>query len=117
MSQQSLFGREDLPSRRGRLLRRIRHLADGVLPRRARCTEESRDQDYPVQEDHCFRRIAYDAAAGKRWDEKVPKPFEKHATTRQLRKALEALGKMAQGASQAHELNRQSLRYRKERDG
>lgn len=117
MSQQSLFGREDPPARRGRLVQRIRHLADVVLPSRARDAEEGEGQDYPVQEDHCFRRIAYDAAAGKRWDDKVQKPFEQHATPRQLREALAALEKMARAPSQARRLNRQSLRYREEGDG
>jgi hypothetical protein len=120
MSQQDLFDREEPPSSRGRLVRRIGHLADEVLPRRARSagadegTRKSEKNEYPVQEDHCFRRIAYDAAVGGQWDEAVPRPFEKHANARQLRNALEALEQMARNASRAHRLNRQSLRHRKE---
>lgn len=116
MSQQSLFKRDNPISHRGRLLRHIRHLADEVLPSRARSIERSGGQGYPVQEDHCFRRIAYDAAMGERWDDATTRPFVENATTAQLRKALAALEKMARAPSQAQRLNRQSLRYREERD-
>lgn len=54
MNQRSLFNRENPPSRRGRLLQRIRTLADVVLPNRARSVEENGDQGYPVQEDHRY---------------------------------------------------------------
>ena len=77
-------------------------------------TKKGEKDEYPVQEDHCFRRIAYDAAVDGQWDEAVPRPFEKHPNARQLRNALEALEQMARNATWAHRLNQQSLRYREE---
>lgn len=112
MTQKTLFDGTGLSSPRGRLVRDIRYLADEVLPRRAEDTGSEDHREYPVEEDHCFRRIAYDAAAGRRWDEAVPPPFERHATRSQLRRARDALRAMARDANRARELNHRSLRYR-----
>jgi len=91
----------------GSTLRRIRRLADEVLPARA-----ASDDRYPVQEDHCFRRIAYDVAVGARWDEVLARPFHEHARPDHIRRALTVLEEMVEDPATARTYNRQSLRYR-----
>lgn len=86
----------------------ISRLADEVLPALARDDPE----DYPVQFDHCFRRIAYDYAAGQKWDEAIDSPFYKNASGAQLRRATDALWAMIRQPEKAGELNEQSLSYR-----
>jgi hypothetical protein len=86
----------------------ISRLADEVLPALARDNPE----DYPVRFDHCFRRIAYDYAAGQKWDEVIEPPFYKNASGAQLSRAIQALETMIRQPEKAKELNEQSLSYR-----
>ena len=87
-------------------VRTMEHFAEGVLPAKAA------SGDYPVRFDHCFKRIAYDAAAGTKWDTEVTPPFRVHATPAQVRRAVDVLREMAQDPDRAAEYNRRSLRYR-----
>jgi hypothetical protein len=86
----------------------ISRLADEVLPALAQAESET----YPVRFDHCFRRIAYDYAAGQKWDEVVESPFYKNASGAQLRRAIQALETMIRQPGKADDLNEQSLSYR-----
>ena len=85
----------------------IKHLAEEVLPEKA-----ADDSRYPVRFDHCFKRIAYDAAVGSQWDTEVQRPFYRHASDAQLQDAIDALEIMRDDPPRAVELNRQSLQYR-----
>lgn len=85
----------------------IERLADEVLPTLARG-----EDSYPVTFDHCFRRIAYDYAAGQKWDEVIDSPFYKNASGEQLDAAVHALWTMVRHPEQAKPLNKQSLEYR-----
>lgn len=102
-------GRLFEPSRRAKLVQKIRHMAEQRLPALA-----EHDDRYPVCLDHCFKRIAFDQAVGARWDAAVERPFYRHATDRQLRRAVRALHQMAERPRRAVTLNRQSLRYREQ---
>ena len=102
-------GRLFEPSRRTQLVQKIRHLAEQTLPALARY-----DDRYPVRFDHCFKRIAFDRAVGARWDAAVERPFYRHATDQQLRRAVRVLRQMADRPRRAVTLNRRSLRFREE---
>ena len=93
---------------RSDLIQWIEKLAQERLPERSRETGE-----YPVQEDHCFQRIAYDAVCSGRWDRSVKPPFAKNARTEQLRAAVEILIRMIEDPKAAHRLNQASLSYRR----
>jgi len=86
----------------------MNRLAENVLPVRA-----ANDDRYPVQFDHCFKRIAYDTAVEARWDTVVEPPFYVHASLDVIQRAVEALTGMAEAPSVARALNRQSLAYRR----
>ena len=89
----------------------MEHLAEEVLPDKA-----ADDSRYPVRFDHCFKRIAYDAAVGAQWDTQVQRPFYRHASDEQIQDAIDALETMRDTPSRVAELNRQSLEYRTEVD-
>lgn len=85
----------------------MNRLAEDVLPEIA-----GEDDRYPVRFDHCFKRIAYDASVGDRWDREVQRPFYRYATDQQIRRAIQTLKEMVDSPSRATDLNRQSLTYR-----
>ena len=89
----------------------MNRLAEDVLPEIA-----GENDRYPVRFDHCFKRIAYDAAVGDRWDREVQRPFYRHATDQQIRRAIQTLKEMVDSPVRAADLNEQSLAYR-EADG
>jgi len=58
--------------RRDRYLRHLNVLCDEVLPRR---------DCYPVDDDHCFRRVVYDMACRNEWTRAVRhRPFVRYAS-------------------------------------
>lgn len=88
---------------------RLGRYCDDVLPEQA----QSSDDEWPVHFDHCFRRIAYDAALGCQWSERVDPPFIEHASLREIKSATGYAMMMAfSGASYADELQHRSLHYR-----
>jgi len=104
MTQTNLFDTDD--GGRGEVVARLDRLCDRLLP------EAADAGDYPVTDDHCFRRIAYDAAVGTRWDAVVARPFVRHATDAQLDAAVRAAERMLDDPDEAVRLNRASLRVR-----
>lgn len=110
MTQTELFGDADRDVRDG-LVARLEQLCDRRLP------DAARSGRYPVTDDHCFRRIAYDAAVEARWDAVVARPFVRHATQDQLEAAVRASERMLDDPGEARRLNRASLQWRtSERD-
>jgi hypothetical protein len=103
--QLKLFG----ASGRARRVEVLRRLAETTLPAQA-----AGDARYPVRFGHCFKRIAFDAAVGARWDTVVARPFYRNASREQLRRAVDVLRQMAGAPERVRALNRQSLRYRGE---
>ncbi|HHP7238496.1 hypothetical protein [Longibacter sp.] len=93
---------------RRRLIDEMNRLAETVLPSRA--TEDHR---YPVSDDHCFKRIAFDAAAGGLWSASIRRPFYRYATDEEVRTAIRILEEMADDPERAISLNRASLSYRR----
>ncbi len=84
-------------------------LTGDVLPARAAAS----DADWPVVEDHCFRRIALDVAFGDEWYDHVDgRPAYEAMTADELRRAIAVAESMLDGPARVAELNRQSLRYR-----
>ncbi|MFB6271848.1 MAG: GCN5-related N-acetyltransferase [Salinibacter sp.] len=104
--QVSLFASPDESASRADDVRRLKTLAEEVLP------EKAASGDYPVRFDHCFKRIAYDVAVGTQWDTEVAPPFYQHATPDQLRRAIAVLWEMIGDPDRAATYNQQSLRYR-----
>lgn len=86
----------------------MEHLAEVELPAQAKS-----DARYPVTEDHCFKRIAFDAAVGRKWDASVQRPFYRYATDEQLATAIDVLRSMREQPDRANALNRKSLSYRR----
>jgi hypothetical protein len=105
-AQTRLFSSSDEAASRPEDVRTMEALAEEVLP------EKAASGDYPVRFDHCFKRIAYDAAVGTKWDTEVTPPFCEHATAEQIRRAVAVLREMAADPDQAAAYNQQSLRYR-----
>lgn len=89
------------------LTQKMHRLSEETLPEKAR-----RTGDYPVHFDHCFKRIAFDMAVDKKWDEVVNRPFYSNATAAQKRRATEVLEEMLHSPAKARQYNQQSLQYR-----
>ena len=67
--------------------------------------------DWPVHADHCFLRIAYDNAAGARWDTVVRPPAWRNLPPDVLAVAVRLLDEMADPAT-LRRLNDRSLALR-----
>lgn len=104
MLQTELFDTDG--GNRGEKVARLNRLCDRLLPGAAESS------DYPVTDDHCFRRIAYDAAVEARWDSVVARPFVRHATAAQLDAAVRAAARMLDDPGEAARLHRASLGFR-----
>ena len=66
---------------------------------------------WPVSADHCFLRIAYDNAAGAKWDTLVRPPAWRNLPDEVLADALRLLGEMHDPAT-LRRLNDRSLAFR-----
>ena len=86
---------------------RLRNLVCAHLPKKAQD-----EGGYPVQLDHCFARLAYDAAVGQCWRDVVEPPFYKNATNDILQAAVMHAEEMLREASHAEKLQAMSLRWR-----
>ena len=114
-SEQSTFGgmgiTEDVKhSNRDVVVDHIADVCDEELP------DQAKTGDWPVQHDHCFRRLAYDAACGDEWYDHVDgDSFVDDADTEQLRLALRHAARMLfQGEEYAWQLQECSLLWRGE---
>jgi hypothetical protein len=87
--------------------REMHRLSEEALPLRAEGTG-----DYPVRHDHCFKRIAFDAAVGDKWDRVIDRPFYQNASPKTKRAAVSVLKEMLRSPEAAESYNRQSLHYR-----
>lgn len=97
--------------RRERRLNRLERLADRELPRQA---QES-GEEWPVQLDHCFRRIAYDCAVDTVWTDVYERPFTEHASTADIGRAVAILCRLSADAPEyAWFCQEKSLLYRGE---
>ena len=80
-----------------------------VLPSLARNDQT----DWPVSEDHCFQRIVLDHVCGGVWYEHLDRPAYKHLTNDQAQRAVKICQDIADGRTDLHKLNQQSLIWRK----
>ena len=87
------------------------HLTKEVLPSLAR----SDQTDWPVTEDHCFRRIILDQVCGGVWYEHLGRPAYKHLTNDQAQLAVELCQDIIEGQADLKQLNQQSLIWRGKR--
>jgi hypothetical protein len=101
--QTPLFASPDKAAPRSEDFRRLKVLAEEVLP------EKAASGNYPVRFDHCFKRIAYDVAVGGQWDTDVTPPFYQNAPLTQVRRAVRVLREMGADSDRAFECNRRSL--------
>lgn len=62
---------------------------------------------------HCYWRIANDAACQANWTKVVSKPFYKKASDDQLKKSVKTLEQISSKRLILTDYNRQSLNYRK----
>ena len=67
--------------------------------------------DWPIRRDHCFLRVAYDNAAGARWDTVVRPPAWRNLPEPVLEEALRLLGEMRDPGT-LRRLNDRSLALR-----
>ena len=63
-------------------------------------------------QNHCYLRMANDAATGDKWTNVVDKPFVKNATDELLQKSVETLWQMQENYECIEILNRYSLHKR-----
>ncbi len=68
-------------------------------------------EGWPVRADHCFLRIAYDAAAGAKWDSRYPHPAWASLPLDQLEAVLARIA--AEGRTALDPLNAASLAFRR----
>lgn len=77
----------------------------------ARATVEG----WPIRADHCFLRIAYDNAAGAKWDTVVKPPAWRNLPVDRLAAALSVLDRIeAGGRSRLGPANAASLAWRRQ---
>lgn len=101
MGQQTLDG-TDITA----LREQYRTLVDETLPAAA-------DDDWPVQEDHCFARIVLDSVFEDRWDDHAGRPAYRSLSAEELTRAIAVAEEIrAGGPPVASEYNDASLRYR-----
>jgi len=95
---------------RDKIIECIERRCDGRLPTLAK------DGDWPVQLDHCFRRLAYDNACGTVWYDAVDgESFVQAADKAQLQKAASIAARMIHdGPDYARILQEKSLLWRGE---
>jgi hypothetical protein len=97
---------EDTHALRERYLR----LTGEVLP--AEATTE-----WPVREDHCFRRIVLDTLYDDVWyDHVAGRPAVDHLSADELRRAIRIAESMTGSPERVRQLNDASLRRRRDRD-
>ena len=63
-------------------------------------------------QNHCYLRMANDAATANKWTNVVDKPFLKNATDKQLQKSVETLWQMQEDHESIDILNMYSLHKR-----
>lgn len=102
MGQQTLDGTDITVLRE-----RYRTLVDEELPAAA-------DDDWPVQDDHCFARIVLDSVFEDRWDTHITeRPAYRSLSAEQLSRAIAVAEEtLAGGPPVASAYNDASLRYR-----
>ena len=111
--QSSLTDDEDSVARRVLYVSLLSRLCDDVLPDQAQDSGEP----WPVRFDHCFRRLAYDAACGREWTDAVDRPFTENAPYACLKRATDHAIQMRQrGRPYAERLQEKSLVWRGEMD-
>ena len=81
------------------------HLTKEVLPSLAR----SNQTDWPVNKDHCFRRIVLDTICSGVWYERLDRPAYQHLTNDQAQRAVELCKDIIKGRADLKQLNQQSL--------
>lgn len=73
----------------------------------------AQSRDWPVHLDHCFQRICLDHACGGCWYDTIKdRPAYKAAPDEILARAVRHARSILQGASDLHQMNRQSLAWR-----
>ncbi len=96
----------DDTSRAGQIAR-FKHLTESALPERAHA------EHWPLRNDHCFKRVCLDYAAGDIWYRHIAKPAERHITGTTLTRAVQcAEDLLREGKSLLQQRNRESLTYR-----
>ena len=84
------------------------HLTKEVLPSLVRNDQT----DWPVSEDHYFKRIVLDHVCGGVWYEHLARPAYKHMTNNQAQRAVMLCQDIAERRANLQELNQQSLFWR-----
>ncbi|MBV8971200.1 MAG: GCN5-related N-acetyltransferase [Sphingomonadaceae bacterium] len=80
----------------------------------ARLVARAATERWPVRADHCFLRIAYDAAAGAKWDTVYARPAWASLPEARLAAALAVLERIeAEGRAALDPLNAASLAFRR----
>jgi hypothetical protein len=104
-TQQSLLFTSELD----RLRQQFVSLSEVELPQKAKDTG-----CYPVRYDHCFKRIALDIAVHQCWYDVIQKPAIRHATAKQLQRAIALLEVMRESPDEAKRFNQMSLGFRQQ---
>lgn len=91
------------------LISRYLLLTKDVMPQMARDLMNQ----WPVRNDHCFQRIVLDAVCGGVWYEHLARPAYKHLTHDQASRALQLCEDIVENRADLHELNKQSLIWRR----
>ena len=73
-------------------------------------------RDWPVSADHCFQRILLDHVCGGVWYDLVAgRPAYRHISDDQIARAVATAEAVVVGAVDLHQLNAQSLAWRRAR--
>ncbi len=84
---------------------------DGAV---ARLVARAAIEQWPIRADHCFLRIAYDAAAGAKWDAVFARPAWRSLPTDRLAAAVAVLDRIDhEGPAALTPLNAASLAFRR----
>lgn len=69
---------------------------------------------WPIRLDHCFMRVCLDHAMGRPWHEVIPRPAIRHAALADLGRAVAIAESIVAVPEVLPDLNRVSLRMRKQ---
>ena len=109
MKQRKLEYDRDAPQdARLELVLRYLHLTQNVMPALA----ETRSNEWPVRNDHCFQRIVLDTVCSGVWYDHILRPAYKNLTLEQAGHAVLICENIIAGSVDLAGLNRQSLAWR-----
>ena len=109
VKQRKLKHDRDAPQQlRLELIHRYLNLTRTVMP----AVAQTRLNEWPVRNDHCFQRIVLDTVCAGIWYDHVSRPAYKNLSLEQAQRAVQICEDIIAGRADLADLNRKSLAWR-----